>query len=62
MKSFWEFAAMGGYGVYIWPAYGVAVLVIGGLFLWSWRGHRAATKRELELGRRSRRSRKETAS
>jgi heme exporter protein CcmD len=33
---------MGGYAVFVWPAYGVAFTVLGGLVLWSWRRHRQA--------------------
>jgi len=28
MSSFSEFLAMGGYGAYVWPAYGLAAVVI----------------------------------
>ncbi len=28
MNSFDEFLAMGGYGVYVWPAYGIAFVVL----------------------------------
>lgn len=36
--------AMGGYAVYVWPAYGVAVAVLGGLAWQSWRAHRLSEK------------------
>ena len=32
------------YGIYIWPAYGLSVLLLGGLILWTlsrWRAARA---------------------
>jgi heme exporter protein D len=32
--------AMGGYAGFVWPAYGVAAIVMGGLALYSWRRHR----------------------
>jgi heme exporter protein D len=32
--------AMGGYAGFVWPAYGVAAIVLGGLVLISWRRHR----------------------
>jgi heme exporter protein D len=32
--------AMGGYAAFVWPAYGVAALVLGGLAWHSWRRHR----------------------
>ena len=41
-----EFLAMGGYGAYVWTAYGVTALALLLLFLWSWFGARA---RETEL-------------
>jgi len=28
MNSFDEFLAMGGYGIYVWPAYGIATVVL----------------------------------
>jgi heme exporter protein CcmD len=36
--------AMGGYGVFVWPAYAVAFAVLGGLGLWSWMRHRRARR------------------
>jgi len=47
-----EFFNMGGYGGYVWPAWGVAVLVMGGLALSAWRTLRAR-ERELELLRQA---------
>jgi len=41
-----EFLAMGGYGAYVWIAYGVTALSLLLLFLWSWFGAQA---RETEL-------------
>jgi len=32
--------AMGGYAGFVWPAYGVAAAVLGGLALFSWRRYR----------------------
>ena len=40
------FFAMGGYAVYVWPAYGVAVVVLVGLWIASLRSLRA---REAEI-------------
>ena len=31
---------MGGYAAFVWPAYGVAAVVLGGLAAVSWRRHR----------------------
>ena len=37
------FLAMGGYAGFVWPAYGVALAVLGGLALSSWRRYREST-------------------
>lgn len=42
-----RFLAMGGYAAYVWPAYGLAVIVLGGLLAWSLGAYRHC-KRELE--------------
>ena len=42
MRAIDAFLAMGRYAAFVWPAYGVAVTVLGGLALWSWRRHRQA--------------------
>ncbi len=34
--------AMGGYAAFVWPAYGIAAAVLGGLAIYSWRRHRAS--------------------
>ena len=34
--------AMGGYGAYVWPAYGIAAAVLGGFAIYSWRRYRAS--------------------
>lgn len=41
-----EFFAMGGYGAYVWPAFGFAALVLGALLAQSWR---ASRRREAEF-------------
>lgn len=41
-----DFLSMGGYGAYVWVAYGVTALALLLLFFWSWFGARA---RETEL-------------
>lgn len=52
-----QFLAMGGYGAYIWPAWGIAALVLGGLLFTSLRGlkTREQTLKTLETLRPSRR-------
>ena len=42
MRTIDAYLAMGGYAVFVWPAYGVALTVLGGLALWSWRRRRQA--------------------
>ena len=46
MDGIETYLAMGGYAAYIWPAFGVAAVVLVGLLLDSWR---AAWAREAEL-------------
>ena len=41
------YLAMGGYAAFVWPAYGVALAVLGGLVWHSWRRYRASVD-ELE--------------
>jgi heme exporter protein D len=37
-----RYMAMGGYAAFVWPAYGVALAVLGGLAWQSWRRYRAS--------------------
>jgi heme exporter protein D len=41
-----DFFAMGGYGAYVWSAFGFAAVVLIGLLMQSWRAFR---QREVEL-------------
>ncbi len=50
-----KFLAMGGYAAYVWPAYAVAILVLGGLLAWSLGAYRRQ-QRELERLQRENRS------
>jgi heme exporter protein D len=43
MGDIGAFLAMGGYAGFVWPAYGVALAVLGGLALVSWRRYREST-------------------
>ena len=43
MGNVGAFLAMGGYAGFVWPAYGVALAVLGGLALFSWRRYREST-------------------
>ena len=42
MNAIATWLAMGGYAGYVWPAYAVATVVIGGITLHSWRCYRAS--------------------
>jgi heme exporter protein D len=42
MNAAATYLAMGGYAGFVWPAYAVALTVLGGLAFWSWRCHRRA--------------------
>ena len=48
--------AMGGYAIYVWPAYGVATVVLGGLALYCWQRHKHSSaelaRLQQQLGRR----------
>ena len=48
MSDLERWAEMGGYAVYVWPAYAVAVVILGGIAVQSWRRYRASLR---ELGR-----------
>lgn len=41
-----QFLAMGGYAAFVWPAFGLVVLLLGGLF---WQSRQAARRREAEV-------------
>jgi heme exporter protein D len=38
-----HYLAMGGYAAFVWPAYAVALAVLGGLAWHSWRRYRASS-------------------
>lgn len=40
-----DFLAMGGYGAFIWPAYGVSLLALIAIVWQSWAAWRAAKKK-----------------
>ncbi len=42
----WE---MGGYGAFIWPAYAVSALGLGGAILWTWMAWRGVKARLARL-------------
>jgi heme exporter protein D len=43
MADIGAFLAMGGYAGFVWPAYGLALAVLGGLALLSWRRYGEST-------------------
>ena len=49
-----EFFAMGGYGAFIWPAYGAAAILMVGVLILSWKSmrQREALVESLRAGRR----------
>jgi heme exporter protein D len=51
MSALQGWADMGGYAGFVWPAYGVALVVLGGIALQSWRRYRAS-RRELDRAQR----------
>jgi heme exporter protein D len=44
MNAVVAWAAMGGYAAFVWPAYGFAVAVLGGLAVHSWWRYRASIR------------------
>ena len=56
MSELGTFLAMGGYAGFVWPAYGIAFAVLGGLALVSWRRYRESVltleRLQQEFGRR----------
>src|SRR4051812_28214690 len=47
-----QWGSMGGYAAFVWPAYAVAVAVLGGLSWHAWRAHRVSEKTLDRLTRR----------
>jgi heme exporter protein D len=44
MSTVAAYLSMGGYAAFVWPAYAVAVIVLGGLAIGSWRSYRRAAR------------------
>jgi heme exporter protein D len=42
MDALATYLSMGGYAGFVWPAYGIAAAVLGGLALQSWRRYRTS--------------------
>jgi heme exporter protein D len=43
-----RYLAMGGYAAFVWPAYAIALVVLGGVTIQSWRRYQAS-RRALDL-------------
>jgi heme exporter protein CcmD len=56
MSGLVNWAEMGGYAAFVWPAYAVALVVLGGIAVQSWLRYRASN-RELDMLQRSPRAR-----
>ena len=53
MSAIASWFAMGGYAGFVWPAYGLTAIVLGGLALVCWRRHRRSFAMLDRLQRRS---------
>lgn len=64
MQNLGTFFAMGGYGAYVWPAYGLTAATFVGILAWSLRTLRARRRLERELAAlgQARRPRREVRS
>jgi heme exporter protein D len=51
MSDLGGFFAMGGYAAYVWPAYGLALAVLGGLTAHSWLRYRQSVIELAQLQR-----------
>ena len=52
MSGLRHWAEMGGYAAFVWPAYAVALIVLGGIVAQSWRRYRASIRELDRLQRR----------
>ena len=57
MSDFQHWVQMGGYAAFVWPAYAIALLVLGGIAAQSWRRYRASLRDLDRLQRPSPRAR-----
>jgi heme exporter protein D len=57
MSGFAQYLAMGGYAAFVWPAYAIAAIVLGGIAGLSWRRYRASV-RALDIAQRQVESRR----
>ena len=53
MSELSAWLAMGGYAAFVWPAYGIAAAVLGGMSVYSWRRYRASVETLARLERQT---------
>ena len=53
MSAIGAYLAMGGYAIYVWPAYAMATVVLGGLSVYSWLRYRNSERSLDRLQRRA---------
>ena len=52
METAIQFLDMGGYGVFVWPAFIIVAIVMTVLFVWSWQGLRRERQMLKSLAKR----------
>jgi heme exporter protein D len=57
MRGLGAWFAMGGYAAFVWPAYAIALIVLGGMAAHSWLRHRRSAQLLAQLQRNSGRDR-----
>jgi heme exporter protein D len=53
MSTLAPYFAMGGYAAFVWPAYGLSAITLGGLAGWSWRRYRQSLAALSQLQQRA---------
>jgi heme exporter protein D len=53
MSALSQWLAMGSYAAFVWPAYAIAAIVLGGMAAHSWRRHRQSERLLAQLQRDS---------
>jgi heme exporter protein D len=53
MNALSSWLAMGGYAGFVWPAYGVAAIVLGSISFYSWQRYRASAEALARLQRQT---------
>jgi heme exporter protein CcmD len=52
METAIQFLSMGGYGVFVWPAFIIVAIVMTALFIWSWQDLRRERQTLKSLAKR----------